>query len=341
MRFEFSSGMLVYRVKEGVREFLFLKKANGRLDMPKGHIEKGESAQEAAIRETREESGIETRPSGFFRKDVSYRFLEKGIMIKKRVTMFMAEVPADTEVRISDEHAGYEWLDIKKALKRVRFKNAKDLLRGVEGYIGREEKMDSLNSEYMKLPPAEGWELSRNFVPGEGAVDARIMFIGQAPGAEEDISRRPFTGRSGRFLDRLLRIARLERGSVYITSVVQFFPPKNRVPTEAEIALCKPFLKRQIEIVEPKIIVLLGALAAREMLGIEGISKYRGETIERDGIKYFVSLHPAAAIRIRKNIRVMEGDFRKLGRIAGGNRKRHNGRRVTLPSSSSGTVSPP
>ncbi len=173
--------------------------------------------------------------------------------------------------------------------------------------------MERLNAEYRKLPRRmRGWGLSKNFVAGEGPIDADVMLVGQAPGRHEDETGRPFVGISGRLLDTLLKKAGLERSDVYITSVVQFFPPKNRAPSDPEIAACRRFLYRQIHIIEPKIVIVVGAVALKELLGRVGIMKVHGSLIKKDR-DYFVTLHPAAAVRIKRNLPLIEGDFRKLG----------------------------
>lgn len=178
------------------------------------------------------------------------------------------------------------------------------------------KEMERLNKEYSMLPKkVKGWSLSRRFVPGEGPLDAKVMFIGQAPGRNEDIHKRPFIGTSGKFLTSLMDMAGLDRKSVYICSVVQFFPPKNRVPTEREINLCKRFLFRQIEIINPAVIVLLGAVACKTVLNLDKVASIRGTHVKKDGRTYLISIHPAAAIRIRKNIPIMESDFRKFKNV--------------------------
>ena len=178
----------------------------------------------------------------------------------------------------------------------------------------RKSKMASINREYAKLPEGRKWSLSRRLVEGEGQLDSEVMVIGQAPGRFEDISGRPFIGASGRLLDRLLGLAGLKREEVYITSVVQFFPPKNRKPSDSEIAKCMPFLERQIEVIRPKVVVLLGAVSAGTLVGKGKVMSEHGSFVEKDGIMYFVTLHPAAGVRIKKNIPVLEDDFRLLGR---------------------------
>lgn len=178
----------------------------------------------------------------------------------------------------------------------------------------RKREMDAINHEYEKLPSARTWALSRRLVRGEGPLDSKVMVVGQAPGRFEDASDRPFIGASGKLLDRLLGIAGLDRKEVYITSVVQFFPPKNRKPSDEEIAKCMPFLKKQINLIKPEVIVLLGAVSAGALVGKSKVMSDHGSFVERDGITYFVTLHPAAGVRIKRNIPVLEGDFKLLGK---------------------------
>ncbi len=179
--------------------------------------------------------------------------------------------------------------------------------------MDRKREMTKLNSEYEKLPNLTAkWQLSKRFVPGDGPLDAKVMFIGQAPGRKEDLEGKPFIGTSGKFLTRLINLAGLDRKEVYICSVVQYFPPANRIPTDREIGLCKSFLYRQMEIINPKIVILLGAVACKTVLDMKEVSKIRGTVVKKDGRTYFVSMHPAAAVRIRTKMPLMENDFTRL-----------------------------
>jgi uracil-DNA glycosylase len=180
----------------------------------------------------------------------------------------------------------------------------------------REKYISSLNKEYSMLPEKNRkWSLSRSFVPGEGPLDAKVMIIGQAPGRNEDVQKRPFIGTSGKFLDRLIKLAGLERESTYICSVVQFFPPDNRIPTDEEVDLCKGFLFRQIEMIDPKFVILLGALSSKTVMDVDKVSINHGKAIKKNGRTYFISMHPAAAVRIRTKMPIMEEDFRKFGKV--------------------------
>ncbi len=316
MKFVFDAGVIVYKGLGTRREYLFLRNPSGWLDTPKGHMEEGESTEEAALRETEEEAGIKVNPDPFFRDSVEYWYAEKGERTKKRVTFLLAEVAKDTKIKVSDEHVDYAWLDYASSLKMLSFKDQKELIARVGEYIDRLEEVRKLNEEYRALPAKQkAWDLSRSFVTGEGPLNAKIMFVGQAPGRQEDQQGRPFVGTCGKLLDRMIGLAGLSRKNVYITSVVQFFPPKNRMPTEEEVNMCKRFLLKQIKIVNPELIVLLGALASKTLANVDSVTKDHGKLLKHDGRDYLVMLHPAAAVRLKKFVPVMEGDFRKLKSI--------------------------
>ena len=137
----------------------------------------------------------------------------------------------------------------------------------------------------------------RMAVPGEGPEDAECMLIGESPGSEEDRTGRPFVGRSGRFLDEALGSLGLSRSHFFITGSVKCHPPHNRAPTSAEISACRPFLERQIEVVDPRVIVLLGSVAARTILGLRRLSDVRGKLASWNSRIVLPTFHPASAMR--------------------------------------------
>ncbi len=317
--FEYSAGAFIYRRSGGGVSFLILKKRNGEHDLAKGHIEKGETAIDAAKREIKEETGIDAEFDRFFLESTKYFFFKKGKRIMKQVKFFLCEVKSD-KVAISKEHLGYEWCDYNEAVKKLGFKDLVGIMSVAMEYIRRKEQMERINAQYARLAQlTKGWSLSRRLVPGEGRLDAKIMLIGQAPGANEDEELRPFIGRSGKLLDSLLKKAKISRRRAYITSVVQFFPPKNRMPTREEVALCKPFLIRQLELVRPRYVVTLGNLSSSTMLGIGEVEKNHGRLVEKGGIDYLITFHPAAALRFKENYGLMLDDFRKLAKRIGKN----------------------
>ncbi len=316
MKQEVSAGAIVYKIDKGIK-FLFLISPKMNLDIPKGHIEKGESSIEAAKREIKEETGLEVDFIPYFEYKNKYFFSENGERILKRVNVYLANVSKNANVMVSEEHIGYEWLSYSKAMNKVKYRDMKALLKKAYDYIKRYEKMKKLNARYKSVSNRKSFSLSRRFVPGEGPLNANIMLIGQAPGDTEDKMLRPFVGRSGRLLDEILAHAKIKRDSVYITSVVQFYPPKNRLPTQEEVRLCEPFLKKQIEIVKPKFIILLGNLAVQTVLGIEGVEKLHGKVVRKNSMTYLATYHPAAALRFPRTKREMLKDFEKFKRIVG------------------------
>lgn len=137
-----------------------------------------------------------------------------------------------------------------------------------------------------------------NVVIGDGNKNARIMFIGEGPGADEDIQGVPFVGKAGKLMDKALKGIGINRKDIYITNVIKCRPPSNRNPKSDEIQACKEYLKSQIKLIKPEIIVLLGSVALKSILGEEyGITATRGQCFEREGIKYIPTFHPAALLR--------------------------------------------
>jgi uracil-DNA glycosylase len=167
-----------------------------------------------------------------------------------------------------------------------------------------------------------GLDSSRtNAVPGEGNPKARIMFVGEAPGADEDAQGRPFVGRAGQLLEKIINACGLKRQDVFIANILKCRPPGNREPAAEEIIHCLPFLQRQIEIIEPEIIVALGAYAARTLLNTnKPISHLRGEFQEyysgvgRPPIKLMATFHPAYLLRnySEENRRKVWEDMKKV-----------------------------
>ena len=324
MRFEFAAGAIIYRKGDNKElQYLTLKRADW-LDFPKGHIEKGESEEQAAKREIKEESGLDVEFVPGFKRNIRYWYVEswtkKKEKIKKRVTYFLARVPPDAKVRISEEHLGYMWSTTEKYRRIKLFKKQMKVLSDADLYARRFEDMEALNRRYAELPNKQkSWGLSRRMVPGDGPLDAKVMFVGQAPGREEDEKLKPFIGAAGKLLTKLINRTGLKREQVYITSVVQFFPPENRLPSKEEAWLCMPFLKEQIKIIKPKLIVVLGNFAAENVAGIKTVMSTHGKLVNYNeyGARIFVTVHPAAVVRLKKYTELIEGDFDLLKSIIG------------------------
>lgn len=318
--FEYSAGAFIYRIVDGRIILLLLKKPNKEYDIPKGHIEKGENAEQAAKREIMEETGIDAEFVPSFSVITKYFFRRGKETVAKQVKYFISEV-SSPKVKISYEHIGYEWVTCEEAIKKLKFKDLIRIASEAFEYIKRYRKMSEINERYARLPSREGWRLSRDLVPGEGRLDTRLMIIGQAPGADEDAMRRPFIGRSGRLLDEMLNKAGIKRTRAYITSVVQFFPPKNRVPDSDEIELCMPFLKEQMDVVKPRYVILLGNVSTQALLGITGVEANHGMVEKRDGITYMVTLHPAAILRFPPKSVMMMADLKKFKQLVDKNKE--------------------
>tara|TARA_B100000029_G_scaffold485954_1_gene539826 strand:+ start:3071 stop:3769 length:699 start_codon:yes stop_codon:yes gene_type:complete len=166
-------------------------------------------------------------------------------------------------------------------------------------------KMEKLNKLKKKIQTIKNCELknnANNLVFGDGNINAKIMLIGEGPGANEDALGKPFVGRAGKLLDKMLSSIQLDRTKVYISNVVNYRPPSNRKPTEEEIERYLPYLKNHIEIINPKIILLLGSTALNALIGNEiVISKARGKWIQKQigSIKPWIiaSFHPAFLMR--------------------------------------------
>ena len=138
------------------------------------------------------------------------------------------------------------------------------------------------------------------------------MFVGEAPGAREDELGRPFVGRSGDFLTELLEEIGLSREEVFITSVLKSRPPNNRTPTKGEVKACMPHLIRQFEIINPSCIVLLGGVAVSSVIGPWKLSEAHGRFYEGEGRTFFITYHPAAALRFPKTKEKIQKDFKIL-----------------------------
>jgi uracil-DNA glycosylase family 4 len=157
------------------------------------------------------------------------------------------------------------------------------------------EELDSLINECTKCPLHKS---RKNFVFGVGNPKADIMVIGEGPGVEEDLQGEPFVGRAGKLLNEILRAINFKREEVYIANVIKSHPPGNRTPTAEEMEACVPYLKKQIDLIKPKLILCLGLTAAQGLLKKrDSLTKMRGQLFEYRGTKVMVTYHPAALLR--------------------------------------------
>lgn len=156
--------------------------------------------------------------------------------------------------------------------------------------------------------------LSSNLVFGEGSARAKIVFIGEAPGANEDRERRPFVGRSGKLLTTCLEEIGLKREDVYITNIVKRRPPENRDPLPEEIEAYRPYLKKQLEIIDPQIIITLGRFALNYFIPDAKISREQGQVFKLEKSLLIPMFHPAAALRGTKVLNQFKKSFKKIAR---------------------------
>lgn len=161
--------------------------------------------------------------------------------------------------------------------------------------------LDSLAAEICRCRRCRLWMNSKNAVPGGGPANAAVMLIGQNPGAEEDKTGRPFVGRSGRFLDSILGRNGIDRSKLFITGVVKHTSPGNRMPKRDEIEACIPYTIKQVELIKPRVILLMGALAK--------------QMPRQDNITYITTVHPAAAVRFEKYRKIFEEDMARFGEL--------------------------
>ncbi|MBM4462194.1 MAG: uracil-DNA glycosylase [Chloroflexi bacterium] len=175
--------------------------------------------------------------------------------------------------------------------------------------------MSALTDLYREIATCRACELAKHrtrVVPGEGAEDADILFIGEAPGWHEDQQGRPFVGPAGKFLDDLLASIGKRREEVYICNVLKCRPPENRDPLPMEIKACQKWLDRQIEVIHPKIIVTLGRYSMARFFPGETISKVHGKGRKEGGVIYYAMYHPAAALHQQSLRRTIEADMLKI-----------------------------
>jgi DNA polymerase len=157
-------------------------------------------------------------------------------------------------------------------------------------------------------------------VPGDGLPTAKVMIIGEGPGRDEDKSGHPFVGASGRFLNEVLEGVGIDRSAIFITNIVKCRPPSNRTPRKNEVDTCTSnYLFEQLELVNPKLILLLGAVAAKKLLGVKSINEARGRVIDHEGRKHLVGYHPAVrfyredlAEKVKEDLAILQREMKKL-----------------------------
>lgn len=205
-----------------------------------------------------------------------------------------------------DELIANEPMNRRKNAEKIRKKDSsKNLTLVSEKYIQEVNDLKSLNELKSYMLDFKGCELyksSTNMVFSDGNSESKIMLIGEAPGHDEDIQGKPFVGRSGKLLDKMLEAINLNREKVYIANIVPWRPPSNRRPTDEEIELCLPFIKKHIELIKPDVMMLLGSTATFALLkNTEGITKIRGKWVDLNINNLIIptlpTFHPAFLLR--------------------------------------------
>lgn len=176
----------------------------------------------------------------------------------------------------------------------------------------RHTKLETIAARIRECTDCQLHEERTHAVPGAGPAHARILFLGEGPGAQEDQQGLPFVGRSGQFLDELLESIGLSREQVFITNVIKCRPPGNRDPRGHEVRACTTHLDRQLDLIRPRLIVTLGRFAMRRFFSDGRISEIHGQARRIDGIAILPLYHPAAAL-YRGSLRsVVREDFRRI-----------------------------
>jgi DNA polymerase len=175
-----------------------------------------------------------------------------------------------------------------------------------------QQELESIKQSVINCTKCDLCKTRTNSVPGKGNFQAEVIFVGEAPGRNEDKSGEPFVGIAGQKLSIALDEAGVSRESVYITNIVKCRPPQNRVPSIDERDTCQEYLKQEISIIKPKIICILGNTAFNSILGGSEITKFRGKIVRKNNQLYFLTIHPAATIYNQGLIDVLKKDIVKL-----------------------------
>jgi DNA polymerase len=178
-----------------------------------------------------------------------------------------------------------------------------------------EKELKKIKKQVTQCTKCELSKTRNNSVPGKGNFKSDVIFVGEAPGKNEDMKGEPFIGIAGKKLSIALENAGITRDEVYITNIVKCRPPKNRVPTTNERNTCQNYLKKEIKIIKPKIICILGNTAFNSLLDGKEIIKFRGKIVKKNNQLYFLTIHPAATIYNQKLINVLKKDMKKLLKV--------------------------
>ncbi|MFQ5440111.1 MAG: uracil-DNA glycosylase [Nitrosopumilaceae archaeon] len=188
-------------------------------------------------------------------------------------------------------------------------------------------KLESVRQNVINCTKCDLCKTRTHSVPGKGSFNSDVIFVGEAPGKNEDAHGEPFIGIAGKKLSEALEKVGISRDEVYITNTVKCRPPNNRVPSKLEKDSCQEYIQKEIEIIKPKIICVLGNTAFGSILGGTEITKFRGKIGRKNDQLYFITIHPAATIYNQKLIEVLKQDIEKLFHII---RELKNGNKISI-----------
>lgn len=175
------------------------------------------------------------------------------------------------------------------------------------------KNLKDLYTDCMNCKKCALYSARTHVVFGDGDLKSELMFVGEAPGRDEDMQGKPFVGRAGQLLNKFLEEIGLKREDVYIANIIKCRPPENRVPLPEEAESCLPYLRNQVAIINPKIIVCLGATAMKYIMGPDmRITRDRGNWVTRKGVSLMCVFHPAALLRDASKVEVTKRDFLKI-----------------------------
>jgi DNA polymerase len=231
------------------------------------------------------------------------------------------------DLRRTPEEGSSPVEELKRAIKFLELMGFKEV-KLPEGVVERAfdpiEELEKVKEEAQKCCKCRLCKTRHNVVFGEGDPQTNLMFVGEAPGEQEDLQGRPFVGRAGQLLSKFLNLYGVTRDQIYITNVLKCRPPNNRDPAPDEIEACYPFLEKQIELISPKVILCLGAFAARTILNLPErtpISRIRGKehktTIGGVEVTVIPTFHPAYLLRNRRGEPEFQKDLELALRLAG------------------------
>ena len=207
--------------------------------------------------------------------------------------------------------------ELREIIRSVKAYMEAEQVAGIEEFylkpLPKTEDLEQLRQELIKCRQCPLYKTRRNPVLGEGNPRARLVFVGEAPGREEDLQGLPFVGRAGELLTKIIEAMGLKRKDVYISNVLKCRPPQNRNPLPSEIAACRDYIRQQLEIINPRVICCLGKFACSALLNQDfPITKLRGKFQDYRGIKVMPTFHPAYLLRNPSAKRLVWEDMQKI-----------------------------